>query len=315
MHIKRIFGRLKDQFNSSLEAFTDNNSQPATPDQSVDRLSETRPAGAPLPGAYTNPASPPPPTRPAPEPGSNPLRGVVHSTPENTAYQQRSEQVQRIEAMFGGYGHTISSYLLTQSFTEGGVRRVVEKLSLSSRGRDGADLGQICQWIETHGTEEFCRRTNLRLKPQPAPAPDAGGSGTGEAEVRVRPLDLRTRQSSDSDSNREKMATGPRPRQMGPGETQPVNFEGARQKITVQPVGLDGKEIDRLRRSNANPDRASGTPIPPPVKAQDLPAGRPPSPIPDSDRGPQRSSAEVYLNQFLDEESSHDVPGEKKKGK
>jgi len=72
--------------------------------------------------------------------------------------------VQMIHDMFGEFGPTVSAYILTQILTPGGIIRILQKLELRTRGREGADLAQIETWLITNGVEAFCIRVGIRSK-------------------------------------------------------------------------------------------------------------------------------------------------------
>ncbi len=91
-----------------------------------------------------------------------PRSGVVQNDVNDSVYKMRAEQVARIDAMFGEFGPAVSSYLLTQSLMPGGIKRLVQKLELQSRGREGADLALIANWITEAGTATFCQKVGLR---------------------------------------------------------------------------------------------------------------------------------------------------------
>jgi len=121
---------------------------------------------------------------------------VIQNGTDDTVYMKRSAQVNRIEAMFGAHGPRISSYLLSQSLTPGGVSRVVQKLGLESRGREGADLAIVEKFLSQKGAEAFCKVVGLRLagdSPAPPPIQSPAGSPSESSNavgLRVRVLDM-----------------------------------------------------------------------------------------------------------------------------
>lgn len=114
--------------------------------------------------------------------------GVVENNPNDSVYEERNEQVVKIHAMFSDFGNQVASHILTYSFMDGGVRRLVEKLGMEPRRRDGADLAQIESWLTNNGVEEFCRICGIRTGSKDAvqrPLPPKKGK---EVDLRVKPL-------------------------------------------------------------------------------------------------------------------------------
>lgn len=114
-------------------------------------------------------------------------QGVVMHAQNDTAYDVRNEQVETIEAMFGDYGPVICSYILTQFFAPGGMKRLVEKLGMHSRGRDNADMSQVEAWLAAKGKERFMEVCRLRGGPPAPPAPEKKEDNTA-AIARVKPI-------------------------------------------------------------------------------------------------------------------------------
>lgn len=203
-----------------------------------------------------DPASGPPdkdPRTPGPDPGSgiagfdsgesdgHRSGGVVQSGINDTAYRERSEMVDQIDALFGDFGPSVSSYMLTQALSNGGVKRVTAKLELRSRGREGADLALIANWINSHGVERFCRAVGLRFGPSHTfPAVEKPQQ---EKKPKHRVIDPNGEQSP------KEKAPSPRP------QAAPDRPEGSththKQKVSVTPVSLSNgsSELDEEAHS------------------------------------------------------------------
>ncbi|MBI1290032.1 hypothetical protein GC173_02140 [bacterium] len=269
MDFRSFFNKIKDQVGQVTGA------EAGEPEASPQLPSDT---GS---GASARPATPYPRTRPDGT-GTNPAglhqrdpastggrsrsEGVVQNEKDDSVYNMRSEHVSRIEAMFGEFGPAISSYMLTQSLTDGGVRRVLVKLDLQSRGRDGADLAQIENWILRHGIETFCDKVKIRLGgAAPPPPPMAPPPQKDEPRVTVRPL-----QPNRPGAQAPVMGTPrpgpqqPRPRPVGQENSSPANPQNSpTQKVAFAPIGLVGKDVQRV---HSRPE----SPAPPPVSTEGL---------------------------------------------
>ncbi|MCC6547850.1 hypothetical protein IT570_11855 [Candidatus Sumerlaeota bacterium] len=186
-------------------------------------------------------------------------RNSVYSTHMGDSfYAQRQEHVNRVREMFGEFGSQVSSYILTQSLTEGGVGRIIIKLGLVTRGRDGADLAQIENWILKNSVEAFHKAVGLR-------APGAGASPPrdnrpGVAEISVsgdKSVGVTVRTLDDNEDNNEirnalRLAT---PRTFPARDTKPRPATHT-QKVSVQPVNLNGAAAEEESSSGA-PDAAA----------------------------------------------------------
>lgn len=197
--------------------------------------------------------------------GRSRTHGVVQNEKDDSVYNMRSEHIARIEAMFGEFGPTVSSYMLTQSLTDGGVRRVLMKLELQSRGRDGADLALIENWILRHGADSFCERVKLRNnRSAPPPPPSAPPNPSREAlNVTVRPLEGNRpgHQAPQTSQNR----VGPRPRPVGQENASSQGAPASHlNKISITPLGLAGKDVQRVHQ------RPESGPQPPPLSTDSL---------------------------------------------
>lgn len=175
--------------------------------------------------------------------------GVVQNEVNDNAYLQRAEQVQAIEAMFGEYGPAVSSFLLTQSLMPGGVGRVVQKLGMSSRGRDGADLAQINGWLGKNGADAFCEKVRIRQRTSRGSGeitpPVADGHGVPEGEKMPEGKTYRTRG------------------QQKPSDTQSKSAPSHVQSVDVEAVSLSGEP-----RKVVEPPMAPDAPPPPPKPAE-----------------------------------------------
>jgi hypothetical protein len=224
--------------------------------------------------------------------------GVVQNDTDDSVYNQRSEHVQRIENMFGEFGSTICAYMLTHSMTDGGVKRIITKLSLSSRGREGADLALIESWILKNGAEAFAKAVNLRLQPAAAPPPPlAPPPAKHDVKVTVRPLEA-PRPGGGGFA----YAPGAKPRTENFPPTEPrspdtptpssgeTNQRGHLQKVTVRPIGLQGKEVVRLHQ---RPENQTG---------EQSPA------INNAETASENHSAEQFMRMALDEDSKREKP-------
>lgn len=125
----------------------------------------------------------------------------------------RDEQIERIEAMFGEFGPSVSVYMLAQLLSQGGITRTVQRLGLRTRGREGADMVQIENWILTNGVENFCRLVGIQKKNQSNETPppqDSSPEQSKEAhpespELKVRPINP---SEGSSSSPRQRFSTG-----------------------------------------------------------------------------------------------------------
>lgn len=173
-----------------------------------------------------------------------PANSVYATHQGDSFYAARAEHVNRVREMFGEFGTQISSHILTQSLTEGGVGRIIVKLGLVTRGRDGADLAQIENWILKNGVESFRKAVGLRAVDAPQPAtPDnrrgiapISATGTKSVGVIVRPLD-------DEESQNALRRATPRTFPMRDANLVP-NSPIHTQKVTVKPVNLAGGPAD-----------------------------------------------------------------------
>ncbi|CAN5435110.1 hypothetical protein BH09SUM1_BH09SUM1_17730 [soil metagenome] len=287
MALKDLLGKIKTQINQTRDSFG------VGADVEITRGDLE--IGVPLPPAEA-PAGPPgmelaqpssgPRTRNSSdgEQSDSPLRqGLIASGAGDQAYRQRSEQVNSIEALFGEFGPSVCSYMLTQSLSSGGIGRVIKKLNLNSRGRDGADMAQIEGWILKNGVEPFCKSVGIRTTaPTPLPMTTPMGPTLGASPstpgLTVKPLPEASRT--------------PRPSNMTP---LPVSGEFPRapavapthiQRVSVQPTSLKGKDVMRVQTRDAfedphltpNPAAAAppSVPVPPPMP----PPRAVPQPIP-----------------------------------
>lgn len=128
-----------------------------------------------------------------------PEKGITQNEVEDNVYRLRAEQVQRVESLFAEFGGTVCSYVLTQTLMPGGLKRLLAKLDLSPRGREGADLALISSWIAKNGIPEFCTRVSIRIPKDltplvprvVTPPPDAPPAAHGPDEFPT-PLPRRT---------------------------------------------------------------------------------------------------------------------------
>ncbi len=188
--------------------------------------------------------------------------GIVQSDGEDSFYNERAEQVQRIQEIFGEFGPTISSYVLTQSLTSGGVGRIVTKLGLTTRGRDGADLAQVENWLLKNGVEKFCKTVGLRLPGASAPASSTSSVKPPADKIVVRRIDPTiTRENEEGPVVSVPVAsrTVNRASTINPNTPQPVRSH--LQKVTVTPVRLDGS--DQPDGVEPPPAAEIGPPTPP----------------------------------------------------
>lgn len=173
-----------------------------------------------------------------------PARGrpaIVQSDGEDSFYNERAEQVQRIQEIFGEFGPTVSSYVLTQSLTSGGVGRIVIKLGLTTRGRDGADLAQVENWLLKNGVEKFCKTVGLRLPGAASSSSSTSAVKPPSDQIVVRRIDPTiTRENEEGPVVSVPVAsrTVNRASTINPNTPQPVRSH--LQKVTVTPVRLDG---------------------------------------------------------------------------
>lgn len=184
------------------------------------------------------PESAGPPSRPGEERERVARRPTSTPAPRDVrAHRMREELVERVEAMFGEFGPVICSYMLSQALTQGGVARVVQKLDLRSRGRDGADMAQVENWILRHGVEKFHARTGLRENAAHAtPPPEVENSPTHDphpAKPHVRPLREETSPRASSTAVRVKAVNRQSPRET---PTAPSHVK----RVDIKPVGLRG---------------------------------------------------------------------------
>jgi hypothetical protein len=158
--------------------------------------------------------------------------GIIQNEKDDSQYNARSEMVERVESMFGEFGPVICSFMLTQWMMPGGIGRILSKLELRSRGRDGADLAQVENWILRNGTEAFCKAVGIRLEPIKAgPQPDPP-TNQGDPRLVVRELKPA---SPAADPRRAAMGVGAVNRTTG------AQQQGAHthlQQITVKPINL-----------------------------------------------------------------------------
>jgi hypothetical protein len=137
-----------------------------------------------------------------PDSGPAPANRVVQNAVDDSAYQARARQIEHIHALFGDYSNRTCTYLLTQSLMDGGMARLVERLGMRPRGRDGADMAQIAQWLTENGEERFCRAVGVRLSgdtgpvPPPITHPASAPDPATPPGVRVQPLGTRSASSS-----------------------------------------------------------------------------------------------------------------------
>ena len=99
---------------------------------------------------------------PSPGPTDSQKGGLVQNEVNDAMYNMRAEQIARIEAIFSEFGPAVCSYMLTQSLMPGGTKRLVGKLDLTSRGREGADLALLATWVTKNGVPAFCKKVGIR---------------------------------------------------------------------------------------------------------------------------------------------------------
>lgn len=262
-------------FKKILGKFTDREASPssATDTPSDDLVLDSAPPAAPPPGRDAQ-AVPITPRLPQKNPDSTGIAGLsasrhsaetqlqnfnkaglVQNEVNDSAYLQRAEQVQAIEAMFGEYGPAVSSFLLTQSLMPGGVGRVVQKLGMSSRGRDGADLAQINGWLGKHGVDAFCEKVRIRQR-----------TSRGSGEVTPPPTDGEKLPEGKTYRTRGQLKTSDTQNQPAPSHLQSVDVEG---------VSLTGEP-----RKVVEPPMAPDAPPPPPKPAEP----QRPQPVPPTEK-------------------------------
>lgn len=280
------------------------------------------------------------------------IAGIVQNDKDDSVYNMRNELVQRVEAMFGEFGPQVCAYMLTQALTTGGIARVVKKLGLTSRGRDGADMAQVEAWILKNGVEPFCKVAGVRIGPAapPPPMPDPGTGMREGKDPRVRPLDpsaLPVREgtaqgrpggggTSPGYSPPPGFSKGavvggahpapPPPQRYGAPTTPPANPhapatppggapQGHLRKVSVTPIGLAGKDIQKVNlRSAAEtepdipPARYGSIPTPPPTPPPPRPTIDLPRPLMEENPTPTSANLQEILDQIIEESSRHNLP-------
>ncbi|MCC5877279.1 MAG: hypothetical protein JJU11_13740 [Candidatus Sumerlaeia bacterium] len=195
--------------------------------------------------------------------------GRIHGIPASSKFganlDARDEQIERIEAMFGEFGTTISAYMLTQMLSHGGIARTIQRLGLRTRGREGADMIQIENWILTNGTEKFCSVIGIRSKvhnkeaapPVEAPSSEEGTPSTSQSSLQVREMNPST---ENLEIGRHKLTAGGVNRHKitsAPSRTH-------QEKITFKPIQLGEKKPDPVEE----PKIPLRTPTPTPRQSQ-----------------------------------------------
>lgn len=180
-----------------------------------------------------------------------PNKGIVANNTNDSVYMERSEHVERIFAMFGDFGTLISSHILTASFSPGGVKRLTEKLGMTSRGRDGADMAQIETWLNENGSDAFLAKCGLRkdLK-APAPPPPPPTPGKKEVDLRVKAIKGKgdTKEGARFQAIPGSSSSGPRPRYNNNQDTH------QRQSQPSQRINLDAVDLSKTQSSKKDFD-------------------------------------------------------------
>lgn len=191
---------------------------------------------------------------------------IVQVDQDDSSYLRRSEQVQIIQDLFADFGPRVSSYLLTQSLSEGGIGRIALKLGLEAKGQDRAKIALIEKWIRKHGVEEFGKAVGLRLAGSSGVPPAPPSTGSSSPELKVRVYDPNNPDSPNSGSHgpstpkfivqgrkNQSSESTPVPPPV-PFGVDPPSSSGPRhvQQVSVQPIGLEGKEIQRAAHKPAN---------------------------------------------------------------
>jgi len=178
---------------------------PDRPSGSHPRSSVGAPPSSAPSGRLQEPIPPtaPPPMLPPADP--NKIAGLAHrgeksSAPlvvndaNDTVYRKRSSVVDEIEEQFGRFGPRVSTYLLTQLMMPNGMKMLLAKLELRSRGFEGGDKSLVENWIDLNGTDEFAKRVGLRTRdsessnPVTANLPPETASSSPPADLRIRPM-------------------------------------------------------------------------------------------------------------------------------
>jgi hypothetical protein len=263
--------------------------------------------------------------------GANP-RAIVQNEKDDSVYQMRSGHIAQIEAMFGEFGPQVCSYMLTQSLSDGGVKRTLAKLGLQSRGRDGADLALIENWILKSGVPEFCQKVGLKLHRNAPPPPLAPPPIKEEPKMTVRSItpgspeplaspDARSARPAGFNPRNAETRPGiyPRPAESRPAPSGPPapGNPSPLQKVSITPIGLAGKDVQRVHNRPAPAEAPRPvTPEPPPPPAamkSPLPVAPPapfvvPAPPPPTPPSVPSSAANELMRSALEEDSQRN-PG------
>lgn len=182
-------------------------------------------------------------------------KGLVVSDESHQAYRERDEHVRRVHELFGVFGSVISSYVLTQSLSSGGVGRILSKLQVTSRGRDGADLAQIEGWILKNGADSFCKVVGIREHA-------SAGSIKTPVKGRAHAVDKVIKNENAEESGELRVDQDPKLKEMirrsaakSAVESQP------RRKVSVRPIDLSsGEQAPEPTPDKENP-RSAGFPF------------------------------------------------------
>lgn len=221
MAFKNFFDKLKDKSQDLASGAKKLVSGPEEPPPIDDGMSidipADRPSGThaqrqasvgppPSSGPSRRPPEPVPPTAPPvlPPPDPNKIAGLGHRSDganapimmndaDDTVYRKRSSVVDEIEEQFGRFGPRVSTYILTQLMMPNGMKMLLTKLDLRSRGFEGGDKALIENWIDLNGPDEFSKRVGLRHRDSESSNPLTANlppdKETNSApDLRIRPM-------------------------------------------------------------------------------------------------------------------------------
>lgn len=196
--------------------------------------------------------------------------------------------------MFGEFGPVICAYMLSQSLSQGGVARVVTKLGLRSKGRDGADMAQVENWLLRHGVEKFRAKVGLRQNAHDAPPPsreeeNSPAEDSHSSHPHVRPLGTRE---------------GPPKATRTPIQVRAVNRTSHRSHddapshlghVGIKPIGLHDPAASEPKRDE---EPTATPPSPPSDPSKPIFPFAPKKTFPKGENAPGPSSEEIRKRQF-----------------
>ncbi len=337
MAFKNFFDKLKDKSQDIASGakklvsgpgeqapFDDGMTIETTPDRPSGTHSRSAQVGAP-------PSSPPsgrapepvPPTAPPMLPPSDPnkIAGLGHrndksSSPivvndaNDTVYRKRSSVVDEIEEQFSRFGPRISTYLLTQLMMPNGMKMLLTKLDVRSRGFEGGDKALVENWIDLNGPDEFAKRVGLRTRDSESSNPVTANLSTepppsSAPDLRIRPMAKKVAGIHDSPgrpgnsassnsiplppptSSKPRAAAPPRPAVAPPPSATPRPSSDqephpADESVKIRPVAIshDAERRASMARSPLPGGADSKSYMAPPPAPQPAAAAPPPPPPP-----------------------------------